>query len=135
MYSAAWDTSNHELTFKMEGVMAEAETMSLIEWYNCLNGIEGAKYNWSIGQLAEAKRLTLIAAIEKEILVQYYTVPIQNYFSASMISYQIEYATRTYNTFMGYGGMRYLTYAYDDAEWAAAVAAEGGVIDYKRAAE
>ena len=135
MYSAAWDTSNHDLTFKMEGVMTEAETMSLTEWYNCLNGIEGAKYNWSIGQLEDAKRLTLIAALEKEILVQYYSVPIQNYFSASMISYQVEYATREYNTFMGYGGMRYLSYSYDDAEWAQAVADANGEIDYKRAAE
>lgn len=135
MYSAAWDTANHELTFKMEGVMAEAETMGLLDWYDCLNGAEGAKYNWAIGQLEESKRLTLIAALEKEILVQYYTVPIQNYFSASMISYQVEYATRTYNTFMGYGGMRYLSYTYDDAAWAEAVAAAGGQIDYTRAAE
>ena len=135
MYSAAWDTANHDLTFKMEGVMAEAETMSLIEWYNCLNGIEGAKYNWSIGQLEQSKRVTLIAALEREILIQYYTVPIQYSFSSSMISYQIEYKTRTYNTFMGYGGMRYLTYTYDDAEWEAAVQAAGGEIDYTRAAE
>lgn len=135
MYSTAWDTSTHPLEFKMEGVMTEAETMSLLDWYDCLNGAEGAKYNWAIGQLEEAKRLTLIAALEKEILTQYYTVPIQNSFGASMISYQIEYISRDYNTFMSYGGVKYMKYLYDDAQWAEQVAAVGGEIDYTVSAE
>ena len=119
MYSAGWDTANHELTFKMEGVMDEAETKSLLEWYDILNGqAPEGEYNWGIGSLEESKRLTLIAAIEKEILSQYYTVPIQYYYSCSLISYQIEYITRTENTFMGFGGMRYMTYEYDDYDWA-----------------
>ncbi len=119
MYSQAWDTKGEaKLTFKMEGVMEEAETKSLYDWYNCLNGIAGADYDWSIGNLEDSKRLTLIAALEKEILSVYYTVPIQYYYSCSLISYQIEYVTRKENTFMGFGGMRYMTYEYDDYEWA-----------------
>ena len=135
MYSAAWDTSKHMLEFKMEGVMDKAEKMSLLDWYDCLNGAEGAKYNWAIGQIEDAKRLTLIAALEKEILVQYYSVPIQKSFGASMISYQVEYISREYNTFMSYGGVKYMTYMYDDAEWAEQVAAAGGEIDYTVSAE
>ena len=118
MYSTAWDTSSHMLTFKMEGVMEEAETKSLMDWYDCLNGAKGADYNWGIGSLEESKRLTLIAALEKEVLSVYYSVPIQYYYSCSLISYQIEYVTRKENTFMGFGGMRYMTYEYDDYDWA-----------------
>ena len=138
MYSAAWDTSTHMLEFKMEGVMEKAETKSLIQWYNILNGQAGEdEYNWAIGQIDDAKRLTLIAALEKEVLKQYYTVPIQNSFGASMISYQVEYISRDYNTFMSYGGVKYMTYKYDDAEWAEAVAqlAENGKIDYTVSAD
>ena len=118
MYSKAWDTSTHMLTFKMEGVMDEAEEKSLLDWYYCLNGIAGADYNWGVGALEQSKRLTLIAALEKEVLSVYYTVPLQYYYSCSLISYQVEYVTRKENTFMGFGGIRYMTYEYDDYDWA-----------------
>ena len=54
-----------------------------------------------------------------------------------MISYQVEYISRDYNTFMSYGGVKYMTYKYDDAEWADAVAqlAENGKIDYTVSAD
>jgi hypothetical protein len=32
---------------------------------------------------------------------------------------------------MSYGGIKYMTYNFDDAGWAAEVAAQGGEIDYK----
>jgi hypothetical protein len=31
---------------------------------------------------------------------------------------------------MGYGGMRYMTYHFDDAEWAAFVESKGGTLNY-----
>ena len=134
MYSAAWDTSSVQMTFTMEGVAEDGgditETMSLIEWYNCLNGASD-KYDWSSNGLEESQRLQLIAALEKEVLKVYYTVPLYNNFSASMLSYKVDYVTYEYNTFMGYGGIKYMTYNYDDAAWAAEVAAHNGEINYK----
>ena len=32
---------------------------------------------------------------------------------------------------MAYGGMKYMTYNYTDAEWDAFVAEQGGVLNYK----
>ena len=65
----AWATDKHMLKFKMPGVGENGEdvedTLSLLDWYNCLNGLEGAKYNWGQGQIPEQKRLLLIAALEK----------------------------------------------------------------------
>ena len=107
------------------------ETMSLIDWYNCLNGLAGAKYNWSAAALPNAQRLQLIAALEKEVLQAYYTVPMYNQFDASLLSYKVDYVTYEYNTFMGYGGVRYMTYNYNDEEWAAAVAEQNGELNYK----
>ncbi len=135
MYSKAWDTSSQTMTFTMKGVGENGaditETMTLIEWYDCLNGNGGAKYDWSATALEQSQRLQLIAALEKEVLAMYYTVPIANEFSASLLSYKIDYITYEYNTFMGYGGMKYMKYNFTDAEWAAEVANQGGVLDYK----
>lgn len=128
MYSLAWDTSAHELTYQVKGItVKDAEgndvvdptfTMSLLEWYDCLNGATTAPYDWSEGAVDVEVRLGLIAAIEREILLQYYTVPMQNSFGAALLSYKVDYITTEYNTFMAYGGIRYMTYNYDDYDWA-----------------
>ena len=136
MYSAAWDTASEMMTFTMVGVKGEdgediTDTMSLLDWYDCLNGNKGAKYDFSSNALEESQRLQLIAALEKAVLTKYYTVPIQNYFSASMLSYKVDYITYEYNTFMGYGGMKYMTYNYSDMQWKALVDYYGGELDYK----
>lgn len=135
MYSAAWDTSSQEMTFTMKGVGENGaditETMSLIDWYNCLNGASGAKYNWSATALEQSQRLQLIAALEEQVLAAYYTVPLYNDFGASLLSYKVDYITYEYNTFMSYGGMKYMTYNFDDAAWEAEVAKNGGELNYK----
>ena len=135
MYSQAWDTSSEMMTFTMVGVGENGEDiteeMSLLDWYACLNGDKSAKYDWSSNALEESQRLQLIAALEKAVLKQYYTVPIQNYFSASLLSYKVDYITYDYNTFMGYGGMKYMTYNYSDMQWKALVDYYNGQIEYK----
>lgn len=135
MYSAAWDTANTMMTFTMKGVGENGaditETMGLLDWYACLNGSEGAKYNWSATALEQSQRLQLIAALEEQVLKVYYTVPLQNEFSASLLSYKVDYVTYEYNTFLAYGGTKYMTYNYDDEAWAAEVAAQGGELNYK----
>jgi len=133
MYSKAWDTANTQMTFTMKGVGENGaditETMGLLDWYACLNGT--GKYDWSSNALEESQRLQLIAALEKEVLKVYYTVPLQNEFSASLLGYKVDYITYEYNTFMSYGGLKYMTYNYDDAQWAAAVAEQNGELNYK----
>ena len=135
MYSKAWNTSAIEMTFTMKGVGENGaditETMSLLGWYDCLNGASGAKYDWSSNALEESQRLQLIAALEKEVLKVYYTVPLYNNFSASLLSYKVDYVTYEYNTFMSYGGIKYMTYNFDDAAWAAEVEKNGGELNYK----
>ncbi|MBO5040069.1 MAG: hypothetical protein J6D09_03115 [Clostridia bacterium] len=134
-FSAGWDTTKQMMTFTMKGVGENGaditETMSLMEWYDCLNGATGAKYNWSSAALAESQRLQLIAALEKEVLLKGYSVPTYNTFSASLLSYKLDYVTYEYNTFMGYGGIKYMKFNMDDAGWRANVKAEDGKLNYK----
>ena len=129
MYSTAWDTSAAEMTFQLPGVMEEAETMSLLEWYDCLNGY--GKYDFSATALEQEQRLPLIAALEKEVLKTYYTVPVINSFEANLLSYKVDYITYEYNTFMGYGGIKYMTYNFDDVEWDKLVSEFNGELNYK----
>ena len=135
MFSYSWDTASTQMTFTMKGVGKDGadvtETMSLLEWYDCLNGTSGAKYNWSATAIDQSLRLQLIAALEKEVLKVYYSVPVFNSFSASLISYKVDYITYEYNTFMGYGGIRYMTYNFDDADWAKEVAKNNNELNYK----
>ena len=137
MYSAAWDTSAVTMEFTVKGGNTTTgedvtDTMSLIDWYNCLNGNTGCKYNWAAGVLADSSRCEIIAALEEQILSVYYSVPISYNYTSELISYKIEYASRTYNTFMGYGGIKYMSYNYDDAHWTEFVASQGGNIDYTK---
>ena len=117
MYSKAWDTKNEMLTYTPDNVTGEV-TMGLLDWYDCLNGQSQTQpYNWAEGMVGNEVRLGIIAAIEKVILSKYYTVPYMYSYSAELVSYKYEYATRNYNTFMGYGGIRYMTYSYNDEQW------------------
>ena len=124
MYSAAWETDKVQMTYTMDG---KEYTMSLIEWYDNLNGL-GEVANWSQGAVATEERLGLIAALEGQILQTYYSVPLTNSFSATLMSYKHEYITREYNTFMGYGGLRYMYYNYNDEDWTEYVEKNG--LDY-----
>ena len=134
-FSAGWDTFSQMMTFTMKGVGENGadieETMSLMDWYNCLNGDPSAKYDWSANALEQSQRLQLIAALEKEVLLAGYSVPLYNNFAASLLSYKVDYITYEYNTFMAYGGLKYMTYNFDDAEWAAEVAKNNNVLNYK----
>ena len=135
MYSKAWDTKNQKLTFNPygDGTEEHTYTMGLLDWYACLNSSADAQYKWGNGgsdlpeEGATEFRLRIIAALEKEILKAYYTVPIAYSFSASLNSYKVESGCKTYNTFMGYGGIRHLHYNYTDAEWEPIK----GTFDYK----
>ncbi len=127
-YALGWDPSKVQMEFAMEG---ETYNYDLITWWNCLNGTADAPHDWSATALEQEKRLPLIAALEKQILLTYYSVPVYYTFSASLISFKVDYITYEYNTFMGYGGMKYMKYNFNDAEWAAEVAAQNGELDYK----
>ena len=114
MYSKAWDTSAVPLTLTING---EELTMSIIEWNNCLLAQPDAPYNFGEGFLDTDERLKIMAAIEEVLLETAYSVPTVSDYSATLLSFKVDYITRKYNTFMGYGGIRYMTYNYDDAAW------------------
>ncbi len=127
-----WNTKAEmlELTVKGgEGQQDVTDKLSLVDWFNCVNGLEGAKYDLSL--YPTESKLTVVAALEGAVLKSYTSIPIGSMTGASLLTHRCEYITTEYNTFMGFGGVAYMTYKYDDNEWKDYVASQGGSLDYK----
>ena len=135
MYSTWWDTANEMLTYTMpEGDYAgagEELTMSVMNWYCCLNGFAEAyeqpyTYNWGAGFIPEDARLELTAKLEEVTLEQYFTVATTSEYSATCTGAKFTNITNEYNMFMGFGGFRYMIVNYTDSEWTTYVADHNG---------
>lgn len=143
MYSTWWDTSSELLTYTMpagdyEGA-GEELTMSLLNWYACLNGVAEAyeqpkDHNWGAGFIPETARMTLLSKLEEVVLGKYFSVMTTSQFSATVTSAKFSYITDEFNLFMDYGGIRYMKPNYDDAEWRAYVSANNNNLEseYKK---
>ena len=125
-YHAYWDTSSIELTITMpEGDYdgaGETLTMSLQNWYYCLNGLADgydvpAKYNFNAGYAPTNARLVILAALEEVVLKESRSVMLIGDAGGSFLGAKFSQLTDVYNTFMGYGGIRYMVVEYTDDEW------------------
>lgn len=76
-------------------------------------------------------RTKILCAIEGAILEQYTMLPLNDESSASLKSMKINYYTEEYVYGVGRGGIKYMTYNYDDYEWAEFVKSNNGVLNYK----
>ena len=104
-------------------------TYNLEQWRLILQGKDGCPVNFKNFPMED--QLTALGAVETAILKAYYSIPVYSRYSASLMGYKTDYITYEYNTFMGYGGIRYMSYNFDDTEWAAFVAEKGGELNYK----
>lgn len=144
-YHTYWDTKNENMTLTMpagdyEGA-GKTITMSLCNWYKCLNGLadkangDTEVYNWDAGYAPASARLVVLAALEEKVIQKAYSIMLIGEYSGELSSPKFSQISYDYNTFMGYGGMRYLVVNYTDAEWAEYVAAHNNDLtsEYKKA--
>ena len=142
-YHSYWDTSAIDMTLVMpagdyEGA-GETITMSVQNWYYCLNGLGTEKnmpktYNWDAGYAPSNVRLMILSALEQQALAQNRSIMLIGDYSGSFLGAKFSNFAEDYNTFMGYGGLRYMVVEYTDAEWAAFVAANNNDLteEYKK---
>ena len=76
-------------------------------------------------------RLTIFAACENALLEMYNLIPLIDDASAALKGMQIKYYTEEYIFGVGRGGIKYMTYHFNDAEWADFVAQNNGTLNYK----
>jgi len=126
-----WDSTSVEMTLNIDGTDI---TMNLMQWTQALNGtvvtIDGVEYNYGDGIADSSIRLEILAGIEKQVLLTYNYLPFTVAGSSALLSQKAYYVIEDYNPVMGRGGVQYLKYNYNDAEWDAYVAECGGTLTY-----
>ena len=91
---------------------------------------DGNTYNFGNGMADPQVRLTILAGIETQVLGTYNYLPMLQDGSMALLSQQVYYVIEEYNPILGRGGIQYLKYNYNDTEWAAYVAENGGELTY-----
>ena len=130
-YHMYWDTASLNMTMTMpegdyEGA-GETITMSVQNWYYCLNGLAATEnqaktYNWSEGYAPVEARLMILSALEELTIKESRSVMLVADGGGSFLGAKFSYFSDEEHTFMGFGGMRYMEVNYTDAEWADFVA-------------
>ena len=142
-YHTYWDTSAIDMTLTMpagdyEGA-GETITMSVQNWYFCLNGLAETEkqvktYNWDEGFAPAEARLTILSALEELVIKESRSVMLIADGGGSFLGAKFSYFSEDEHTFMGFGGLRYIEVNYTDAEWTAFVAANNNDLsaEYKK---
>lgn len=151
-YDSAWDTKAEMVPVTFEGLTDRTDLngktvkMSLYDWTMKViigeacegtivnaDGTDGEKVTIEAGTTAEnALRLKILAACEGALLLRYDMIPLIDDNSASLKSYKINYYTENYVYGVGRGGVKYMTYNYDDAAWTKYVKENGGTLNYEK---
>lgn len=131
-YAKKWDPKTVSVTVKATPDADHKDgiyTYNLEQWRLILQGKDGCLVNFKNFPMED--QLTALGAVETAILKEYYSIPVFSRYSASLMGYKVDYVSYEYNTFMGYGGIRYMTFNYDDTAWAEFVASNNNILNYK----
>lgn len=106
------------------GIGEEKVTHSIDEWQEALS----AEYS-----LADSKvRNKILGNLERRVLESYMVIPLYEDSENCLYSQRITNGSEVdVNAELGYGGVRYMTYSMDDAEWADYCAQENYQLEYK----
>lgn len=135
-YDAGTDYTAIQMDFEIDGV---TYTASVADWNNVMKGDkvtlkaeDGSTIEYSCGTADNdpETRLRLLGAMEGAVLLNYNFIPVMDNSTAQLKGQQIEFYTEEYIFGMGFGGVKYYTYNYTDAEWDAYVASQNGELDY-----
>ncbi len=130
-YHMYWDTSAIDMTLTMPAGdyagAGETITMSIQNWYYCLNGLaetegQAKTYNWGEGFAPVEARLMILSALEEVTIKESRSVMLIADGGGSFLGAKFSYFSEDEHTFMGFGGIRYMEVNYTDAEWADYVA-------------
>jgi len=142
-YHQYWKTNTIDMTLKMPAGdyagAGEEITMSIQNWFFCLNGLaetekQAKTYNWSEGKAPVEVRLMILSALEEAALKESRSVMLIADGGGTFLGAKFSYISREENTFMGFGGLRYMEVNYTDAEWTDFVKANGNDLtnEYKK---
>ena len=112
-----FETENIKLTLTVDG---QEITASLQEWAAWCGSAKAEAISGLIGLFTDYDydtRCAFFAAVECAYLKGYATFGLYYRNSASLVSYKMEQGSEAYLQIVGRGGIRHITYNYDDATW------------------
>lgn len=77
------------------------------------------------GEEDTERRLNILAGLEAGIINRFEAIPLVARGTSSLTSFKVENATDVYVSMVGYGGVRFMTFNYNDAEWEAFIKEQG----------
>lgn len=104
-------------------INGEDRTDTYQNWAKSINGA---------GEFANdpENAMLILSYLESSLVKGAHMIPFACDANIGLYSYKIKYATLDYDIMYGNGGIRLMTYNYDDAAWDAFVAENGGTLDY-----
>lgn len=131
-YDPSNDYSKLQLTVAVDG---QTYTASATDWLSVMNGQsrtvtapDGSTKSYAATE--QADRLAILTVLEGAVLGNYNFIPIMDDGEGHLRGRQLQYRTEDYIYPLGYGGVKYFTYAYTDGGWNEYVTKSGGMLDY-----
>lgn len=117
----SFDPENETWTINVDG---EEITKTFYDWYVALCGGEYATADYDT-------KIQILAGMEEGLLETYLMIPVYYRNSSVLYSQRTVLGSETYlNTLLGFGGIRYMTYTMNDAEWEAYCAENNNQLTY-----
>ncbi len=124
--SNGWNPSTEKLEMTIERAdgTTVTETRTFEDWSDQINGL---------GEYTKDPKETLqvFSQLESGILEAYQCIPLGTYTAASLVSYKVDNAKEDYHIMYDFGGFRFLTFNYNDAEWKEFVEDNNGELNYE----
>ncbi len=139
-YDRSWDAKANTIDITIDGV---SYTATAWEWQQAISGTEitatktgttetaALAFPYSTDAEKAARRIEVLAQMENAILQNYNFIPLMSSSTAQLKGMQVQYHTEDEIFPMARGGIKYMTFNYDDAAWDAFVLEQGGTLNYK----
>jgi len=135
-YDPCVNYKNINMTVELDGT---EWTTTVYNWYEIMNGTahtitdaEGNTKEYSCGAADNdpESRMQILGTFEGAIMMNYDFIPLSGDSSAQLVGQQVQFHSDEYMYGVGFGGLKYMTFNYSDAEWADYVASQNGELDY-----
>lgn len=136
-YDPSWDTTTTMWDITLTD--GKTYTASVWDWTLCMNGetititaADGTTKEYKCGPADKdpENRFAILTGLEGAVLSTYDMLPLTGDASCALKGMQIKYYTEDYVYGVGRGGLKYMTYHMNDAEWAEYVQKQGGKLVY-----
>ena len=90
---------------------------SFHDWYKEMTSITVPEDDTPETQAKRDRKNTILGGLEAGVLNRFEAIPIVSRSSTSLTSFKVENGTSKYISLIGYGGIRFMTFNYNDSEW------------------